>query len=312
MKRKIFLILVVMFLNFSFVGCGEKYYGKIKIGVTLGNFEDTFILSLKNYIDSYVKSEYADEVEVVFADAKDDDCIQIGQVENFIAQQVNVVIILPVNTERTDPMTLACKEAKIPVVYLNREPRKLGDYVFYIGSDEKQAGKLQGEYIAKALNGKGNIAILMGQLDTESTFKRTEGVEEAVRDYPNIKIVKKQTGNWKKSLSMYITKHWFLSGSKIDAIISNNDEMAIGAIRYLEGAGKLDKTKILGIDATLDAIADLEAERITATVFQNGKVQAEGAVDKAVKVVKGESVDQITWIPFQLVTKDIYKDIVVR
>ena len=313
MKRKLFsLFLFSATVIFFFAGCGKRPDGKIKIGVSMASFNDTFILSLKNYIDSYAKSEYSDEVELVFADAEDDYKIQFGQVENFIAQDMDAVIILPVNTDDMAPITSICQEAKIPVVYLNRKPRKLGAYALYIGSDEKEAGKLQGEYIAKLLNGKGNIAVLMGLLDMEATSRRTEGVEEVIENYPGLNIVKKQTGNWKKSLSMYITKYWFASDNKIDAIISNNDDMAIGAIRYLKSVGKLKDIKVVGIDATTDAIAELESGAMAATVFQNSKGQAEEVIDKTVKAVKGEKVKQITWIPFQLVTKDTYEGIVIR
>ena len=313
MKRKVFsLFLVAVSAIFFFTGCAKKSDEKIKIGVSLASFNDTFILSLKNDIDSYVKSTYSDEVELVFADAKDDYKIQFGQVENFITQEVDAVIIIAVNTDDTAPITSICEEAETPVVYLNRKPRKLGAYALYIGSDEKQAGKLQGEYIAKLLNGKGNIAILMGPLDMEATFRRTEGVEEVIENYPDMKIVKKQTGNWKKSLSKYIIKNWFDNDNEIDAIISNNDSMAIGAIRYLELTGKFNETKVVGIDATREAVAELESGAMSATVFQNSKGQAKAALDKTVKTVKGEKVKQITWIPFQLVTKDTYEGIVIR
>ncbi len=313
MKRKIFsLFLVAVSAIFFFTGCAKKSDKKIKIGVSLASFNDTFILSLKNDIDSYVKSTYSDEVELVFADAEDDYKIQFGQVENFITQEVDAVIIVPVNTDDTAPITSICEEAETSVVYLNRKPRKLGAYALYIGSDEKEAGKLQGEYIAKLLNGKGNIAILMGPLDMEATFRRTEGVEEIIENYPDMKIVKKQTGNWKKSLSKYIIKNWFDNDNEIDAIISNNDSMAIGAIRYLESTGKFNETKVVGIDATREAVAELESGAMSATVFQNSKKQAKAALDKTVKTVKGKKVKQITWIPFQLVTKETYGGIVIR
>ena len=313
MKKRLFLMICVLVLSaLSFVGCGKKEDGKIKVGVAIGTFNDTFMVGLKDYISDYAASSYADELELTIVDAKNDPAVQVNQVENFVTQQMDAVIILPVSTESTDPMTAVCEEAEIPVIYVNRKPSKLGDYALYIGSDEKEAGKLQGEFVAEALDGKGNIAILMGKLDTEAAFLRTEGVEEIAAKYPELNVVKKQTGGWERPLGMQVTENWLSSGDQLDAIVSNNDDMALGAIRALEAVGRLDEIKVLGVDATPDAIADLEAGRMTASVFQNGKGQAEGAVDKLVKAVKGESVDQITWIPFQLVTKDTYKDIVIR
>ena len=96
--------------------------------------------------------------------------------------------------------------------------------------------------------------------------------------------------------------NWISAGLKFDAIVSNNDEMAIGAIQSLKTAKMLDKVIVAGVDATTDALAAMQAGELEVTVFQNAAAQGQGAVDTALKIAKGEKVPSMVWIPFELVT----------
>ena len=165
------------------------------------------------------------------------------------------------------------------------------------------------EFVAEKLNGEGNIAVLMGDLVHEASHRRTEGVKEIAAKYPGIKVVAEQTGKWRRPLAMNVTETWISSGQKIDAIIANNDDMAIGAIKALEGANLLDKILVVGVDATDDGIAEMEKGTLAATVFQDAAAQGSGALDVALKLVNGETPEKETWVPFKLVTKDTYKEI---
>jgi inositol transport system substrate-binding protein len=99
--------------------------------------------------------------------------------------------------------------------------------------------------------------------------------------------------------------NWLTADLEFDAVIANNDEMAIGAIQALKAAGRdMDSVIIAGIDATADALAAMQAGDLDVTVFQNGAAQGKGAVDAMVKLIKGEEVEQKIWIPFELVTPD--------
>jgi inositol transport system substrate-binding protein len=124
-----------------------------------------------------------------------------------------------------------------------------------------------------------------------------------------MKIVGKQTANWKRNEAIDLMNNWLTAGTKIDAVAANNDEMAIGAIIALQQAGKDPKKLVIGgIDATPDALREMERGNLAVTVFQDAKAQGSGAVEAAVKLAKGEQVDSFVWIPFQLVTKDNYKE----
>jgi inositol transport system substrate-binding protein len=278
-----------------------------KIGVSISNFDDTFLMYMKDGMDAYSKTLGAD-VEVTYVDAKEDAAKQLSQVENFIAQGINAVVIVPVNTEATEPITAACQTAKIPLVYVNRLPGNLPNDVVFVGSNSIDAGIFQMEYIAEKLGGKGNVVIMMGKLDNEASTKRTEGVEQVAKKFPDMKIIKKQTANWSREEGMSLMENWLSSGDTIDAVAANNDDMALGALSAIEAAGKLGKIFVGGVDCTPDAIAELEAGKLNVTVFQDAAGQGSGAIKAAFGLAKGEKIENRVWIPFQLVTPENYKE----
>ena len=200
-------------------------------------------------------------------------------------------------------------------LYVNLKPAEetLPQGVAYVGSDENVSGKLQGEEIARLLNNKGNLVIMVGELATQAALLRTEGVEKVVAKHPEMKIVGKQTANWKRNEAIDLMNNWLVAGTEIDAVAANNDEMAVGAILALQQAGKDPKKLVIGgIDATQDALREMERGNLSVTVFQDPKAQGKGAVETAVKLTKGEKVESFVWIPFQLVTKDNYKDFLAK
>lgn len=280
---------------------------KIKIGVSISNFDDTFLMYMKDGMDEYAKTLGSD-VEVTYVDAKEDTAKQLSQVENFISQGVNAIVVVPVNTEATEPINKACADAKIPLVYVNRLPGNLPDDVVFVGSESIDAGIFQMEYIAEKLGGKGNVVIMMGKLDNEAAIKRTEGVKQVAAKYPDIKIIMEQTANWSREEGMSLMENWLSTGKQIDAVASNNDDMALGAIKAIEAAGKLGQIIVGGVDATPDALAELEAGKLDCTVFQDAAGQGSGAIKAAFALAKGEKVENRVWIPFQLVTPENYKE----
>ncbi len=295
----------------AMVGCGGKSSDgekAIRVGVTLPSFDNTFQLYLMDAIKKHA-AELDQKVEVSFVDAKNDSAMQLNQVENFITQGVDAIIVVTASADATAPMSSAALSAGVPLVYLNARPTDVPDGLNYVGSQEKVAGNLQMEYVAEKLNGKGNVAILMGDLVHDASYRRTDGVKEIAEKYPDIHVIKEQTGKWDRALAMSVTENWLNSGDKIDAIIANNDEMAIGAIKALSASNMLDKTLVLGVDATDDGIAELEKGNLSATVFQDAFGQGSGALDVALKVLNGEEVEKDTWVPFKLVTKDNYKEV---
>ena len=277
----------------------------IKIGVSM-LFDDLWLTTLRDAMTKYAASQPG--VELVMVDSKEDVATQLSQVENFVAQKVDAIVLIPANTDAADPMTKAAQDAGIPLVYVNRIPSNLPEGVSYVGSDSIQAGIMQAEWLAKKLNGKGNVVIMNGNLAQEAAQKRTEGEKQVFAKYPDIKIIREDTGNWHRDEGLALMENWLASGDQIDAVASNNDEMAIGALEAIDAAGKMGKILVGGVDASPDALQEMDKGRLNVTVFQNAKGQGEGGIKVAIALARGEKVDQITWVPFELVTPDNYKN----
>ena len=123
-------------------------------------------------------------------------------------------------------------------------------------------------------------------------------------NYPDIKIVAEQTANWDRAEAMTLMENWLQMGDQIDGVVAQNDEMAIGALKAIQAAGMEDSIKVVGIDAIADALALVESEEMIGTVYQDAVGQGAGAVEAAVKAVKGEAVEKETLIPYVLITKE--------
>jgi inositol transport system substrate-binding protein len=283
---------------------------KVKIGVAMALFDDVWLTNVRDAITKWGKAH--PDVEITIVDAANDSAKQTGQVENFLAQGMDAVVILPVDTAATGPMTKAVVKAKKPLVYVNRKPSNLPKGVVYCGSDSIQAGIMNMEELGKAMGGKGNLVILMGELSNEAAIGRTDGIKKIVKEkFPNIKITREQTGNWKRAEGKTIMENWLASGQEINGVASNNDEMALGALQAIKAAGKLGKIPVGGTDGSHDALESMEKGELNNTVFQDPVGQGEQAVNAAYSLVKQQPdpkvVDGNIWIPYQPISKENYK-----
>ena len=224
---------------------------------------------------------------------------------------MDALVVVPVDTSAMDPITKAATDSGIPLVYVNRNPfgeSEPPEGVFYVGSQEIIAGRLQGEYLIEVMGEEGGVGILMGILSNEGAVKRTEGNEEILGKYSGIKILAKESGNWQDDQAMSITENWLTAyGDDLNAILANNDMMAIGALRALEAKGREDVI-VMGIDAIPDAVQMVADGKLAATVLQDAVGQGEGAINAAKNAIEGISQEAVSWIDFVLVTPDNVAD----
>ena len=268
------------------------------IGVAFPN-SDTFL----SRVQDGMKAEAAAKgVNVTITDAKDDTQAQLSQVENFISQGVDAIIVVPVDTSAAQPMADAAKKANIPLVFVNRNPSIAG--VPYVGSDSLYAGTVEMEELAKLAGAKGDVVILQGQVSNEAAVLRTQGCNDVVAKNPGMKVVATQSGEWDRAKGQAIAENWIQSGTLKEGMVvcANNDEMALGAINALKAAKLLDKVFVGGVDATSEALAAMQAGDLEVTVFQDAKGQGKGGVDAAVDLIAGKTVPDYVDIPYVLVT----------
>jgi inositol transport system substrate-binding protein len=282
------------------------------VGVSMAKFDDNFLTVLRNGMQDYAKT--LDGVTLQVEDAQNDVAKQQSQIQNFIAAGVDAIIVNPVDTDATAALSKIAAEAKIPLVYVNREPVNidtLPDSQAFVASNEADSGTLQTMEICKLLGGKGKAVVMMGELSNQAARMRTKDIHDvlATDECKGIEIVEEQTANWSRTEGSDLLTNWLSAGTEFDAVIANNDEMAIGAIQALKAAGKpMDKVVIGGIDATQDALAAMAAGDLDVTVFQNAAGQGKGSLDAALKLAKGEKIEKKVYVPFELVTPANLKD----
>ena len=254
-----------------------------KVGVSMDKFDDNFLTVLRNSMAEYAKTQPG--VTLQIEDAKDDVSKQLSQVQNFIANGVDAIIVNPVDTSATAAITKAAADAGVPLVYVNRQPidvDKLGPKAAFVASNEAESGTLEAKQVCKLLGGKGNILVMEGVLSNQSAVQRTKDIHEVIStpDCSGMKVVAEQTANYDRTQAQNLMTNWLSKGLKFDAVVSNNDEMAIGAIQAMKSAGMDTKSAIVGgIDATQDALASMKSGDLKVTVFQDAAGQGKGAVD---------------------------------
>ncbi len=280
------------------------------IGVTMAKFDDNFLTVLRNGIQSYAD---ANGQKVQIEDAQGDVAKQLDQINNFIASGVTAIIVNAVDTSATQAMSDAAAAANIPLVYVNRQPINvdtLPDNQAFVASNEVDSGTLETLEVCRLLKEGGkaeaNVYVMQGELSNQAAVQRTADIHDVIGGTEcgvKVNIIDEQTANWSRDEAQTLMTNWLSTGTAFDAVIANNDEMAIGAIQAMK-AGGIDMASVIvaGIDATQDALAAMAAGDQDITVFQDAAGQGSGAVDAAVKLAAGEAVEQKVYIPFQLVT----------
>ena len=281
-----------------------------KIGVSMSKFDDNFLTVLRNGIEAQAKGM---DASVQIEDAGNDVAKQLDQIKNFAASGVQAIIVNPVDTSATQAMSDAAAAAGIPLVYVNRQPINidtLPDNQAFVASNEVDSGTLETIEVCNLLKAAGkteaNVYVMQGELSNQAAVQRTADIYDVIKAGKcavTINVIDQQTANWSRDQAQSLMTNWISAGKPYDAVIANNDEMAIGAIQAMKAAGVDMKTMIVGgVDATQDALAAMKAGDLDATVFQNAAGQGAGALDAAIKLAKGEAVEQKVWIPFELVT----------
>lgn len=291
------------------------------IGVSMALFDDNFLTVLRNGMIEYAGT--LDNVNLQVEDAQNDVAKQLDQINNFVASGVDAIIVNPVDTSATQAMTDAAAAAGVPLVYVNRQPinvDSLPDNQAFVASNEIESGTLaafEGCQLLRAAgkSGGANIYILMGELSNQAAVQRTKDFDDIIGiDMCSfISVIDRQTANWSRDQAQNLMTNWLSAAEPFDAVFSNNDEMAIGAIQAMKAAG-IDMASVIvtGVDATQDALNAMQSGDLDVTVFQNAAGQGSGAVDTALKLARGEAVDSKVYIPFELVTPGNVGDYVTK
>lgn len=225
------------------------------------------------------------KIGVQIEDAGNDVAKQLDQINNFIASGVSAIIVNPVETSATQAMSDAAAAANIPLVYVNRQPINvdtLPDNQAFVASNEVDAGTLEIMEVCRLLKEAGkteaNIYIMQGELSNRAAVKRTADIHDVMASGNcgvTLNIIAEQTANWSRDEAQSLMTNWLSTGAPFDAVIANNDEMAIGAIQALKAGGIAMDAVIVGdVDATQDALAAMQRVNLTRRCSRTRRVKA--------------------------------------
>lgn len=293
------LILLAILFVFS---CGKKEKDgkkKMVIGVSMLSMQNEFIQKVAQSLE---KNAETNQVELIVIDAERSALKQVEQVENFISQQVDAIILNPCEFDASSPAVLKAKQAGIPIVNVNSSTKEIPDA--WVGSDDKESAKMAIDFIAKKLNGKGNILMIQGYMGQAAQIDREAGAMAALKNYPGLKLMTSQTGEWDRAKSMALMENWIQSyGSQINAVFAQNDEMGLGAMQALIDAKLKDKVVVVSVDGIGDAMKAVKAKKLDATIIQDAENQGKKAMELAIQLIQKKTLkEKSIQIPFQVFT----------
>ena len=299
-----------------------------KVGVCIYQFADNFMTLFRGELENYLVEQGFSKDNITIVDGANDQATQTNQIQNFITQKYDVLILNLVQASSAPEITDMCKEAGIPVVFINREPdaaeeerwESEGLNATYVGCDARQSGTYQGEEILETankgdINSDGKVSYIMIQGDPENVDAqyRTEFSVKALTDAGmEVEELSKQRGDWDQAKAQQIAQDALNQyGDKIEVIFCNNDAMALGALQAIEAAGRKvnEDIYLVGVDALTEAVQNVIDGKQTGTVFNNHFAQAQAASDIAVKFLSGEKVDAVNMVNYEKVTKDNAQEI---
>ncbi|ASJ62485.1 substrate-binding domain-containing protein [Sinorhizobium meliloti] len=282
------------------------------VGITIARSDSAFLAILRNGMQD--QAAKLDGVTVQVEDAQNDASRQLDQVQNFVSSGVDAIIVVAVDGDSTPALTKMATDAGIPIVYANHPPAdvdELPETAAFVGSNEIDSGTLETKEVCRLLGGKGAAYVLMGPLNNHSSLTRTKDIHDVIAtdECKGMSVIEEQSANWDRLEAANIMTNWLSTGREFDAVIANNDEMAIGAIQAMKAAG-VDMSKVVvgGIDATPDGLAAMAAGDLDVTVFQNAIAQGAAAMDAAVALSRDQKTERQIWVPFELVTPENMKD----
>jgi len=325
MKKFLLLVALTALVLGSFTACTAKPKGPVKVGIAIYKFDDTFMTNYRTEMETYLKSLETTETkyEITITDGKNDQATQTEQIDSFIAQSYDVLVINLVDLTAAGAIIAKVKAAGIPTVFINRQPSVadmgLWDKITYVGAKAEDSGTYQGEIALDLWNAAGSTmdkngdgilqyVMLMGQAIHQDAALRTEYSIKKLVD-AGIKVEKlfEERANWNRDegqvqMASAIAQY----GDKIEVVFGNNDDMALGAIQALKAANMV--VPVIGVDATAPALDSIGLGDLAGTVLNDSVGQAHTSVDKALALLKGDTLDKEYWVPYVKVTPENFED----
>ncbi|KMO73167.1 xylitol/threitol ABC transporter substrate-binding protein [Mycolicibacterium chubuense] len=270
-----------------------------RIGVSVYDMS-SFITAGKEGMEAYAKDN---NIELVWNSANLDVSTQADQVDSMVNQGVDAIIVVPIQADSLGPQVATAKSKGIPLVAVNAALNN-PDVAASVQPDDVAAGEQEMQMMADRLGGKGNIVILQGPLGQSGELDRTKGINNVLAKYPDIKVLAKDTANWKRDEAVNKMKNWISGfGPQINAVVAENDDMGLGALQALKESGRTD-VPIVGIDGIEDGLNAVKSGEFIGTSLQNGTVELSAGLAVANALAKKEEVNTKPVYVMPAITKE--------
>jgi ribose transport system substrate-binding protein len=282
---------------------GKQYV----VGMAIVGLQHPFFTEMKKHLEAEAQRQ---NVKLIVVDATDDVGKQMSQIEDLIQQNVDLLLVTPIDASALVAGIEKANAANIPVVVVDRRAAG-GKYISFASTDNVQVGRNAGNYVATRLGGKGNVVEIEGQHGAGPTLDRGAGFHEVIDQYPGIKVIFKQPGEFQRAKGMEVMENVIQSGQQFDAVFCHNDEMAGGAREALKAHNLTGKVILVGVDAQADALQAIKDGTQDATNMYPPQSGKEGLI-QGMHYLKGEPVQDTVWLPSALITKgniDAYMNI---
>lgn len=316
MKKIIALVMALLVVALCGVASAED---APKIGITIYQFADNFMTLYREELVRYLTEDCGIPAEnITIVDGKNDQAEQTNQIDGFIADNVDVMILNLVQSSSAASVIQKADAAGIPVVFINREPSAedmaLNGNFCYVGADARQSGTFQGQIIAETenkgdWNGNGVVdyVMIMGDPENVDAQYRTQFSIKALED-AGLKVNKlfEQRGDWDQTKGQELAATALSQyGNDVDVIFCNNDAMALGAYQAIVDAGRTvgQDIYLVGVDALDECQQMVNDGTMTGTVLNDHVGQSHTAADAALKAAKGETLEKYYWVDYVKVTK---------
>jgi ribose transport system substrate-binding protein len=283
-------------------GCGSGRQTRFLVGFSQCNLGEPWRVAMNAEVTARAR-DFPD-LQVVFADAQQDNAKQVADVENFLRQRIDLLMISPNEARPLTPIVEKVFKAGIPVIVIDRG-LDTDLYTTFIGADNYEIGKQAGHHIAELLHGSGKVVEIRGLPGSPPAIDRGRGMHDVIAKYPGIQVVHDPVANWLREEAMAQMEMALAANPRIDLVYAHNDPMAMGAYLAAKAKGREKEMKFIGIDALpgLDGGRQAVADgKLDATfVYPTGGRQA---VELAEKILKGEKVPHKVVLPSEKITRE--------
>ncbi|HKJ95021.1 MAG TPA: sugar ABC transporter substrate-binding protein [Gammaproteobacteria bacterium] len=283
----------------------NKPLSEIRIGVTQNNagvdsYQTTYEKTLKSYSEEL-------GVQAIVLDPQGDPARQNNQIQDLIAQQVDVLIVWPTNAKAVVPWVHRAKAAGIPVVITNSQIDESGrPYIAaFSGPNTREEGRVAGRMLTKALDGKGNVVVINGKPGYATAVNREKGFYDVVKKEKGIKVLDAQPADWNRAKAQSVMENFITKyGKKIDGVFAADDNMGVGALNAIKAAGLGGKIKLVGATNFAVGYDAIKAGDYYGSVVQSPVTDAKNAIQVAIKVAEGQDVPKLSYIDTPPITQD--------